>query len=204
MKKYNHFAKSQRYNHFRSNRLVSTAVLFLCLFTAVAGAAAQDKTPSNDPIHSDLKRFYAGMKFIVLSSAERMPEKHYKYHPTKTVRSFGQIVGHIADSQFEMCSIALGEKYVARNVEKSKSSKADLIASLKEGFAFCDRAYDGITEESAVKIVNFMGADTTQFGVLSANLTHTGLHYGNLITYMRMKNVVPPTSDPGFFDTPEK
>lgn len=184
--------------------MILPAVLFVCFSASAAVVGAQDSSVKANPIHSDMNRFYAGMKHIVFLAAEKVPEKSYSFKATKEVRSFGEIVGHIADSQFEMCSIALGEKYVARNIEKTKTSKADLITALKEGFAFCDRAYDGITEESASQLVNFMGAETTRIGVLSANLTHSGLHYGNLVTYMRMKKIVPPTSEPGFFDRPRK
>jgi hypothetical protein len=98
-----------------------------------------------------------------------------------------------------MCAIVLGEKRPPLEIEKTKTSKADLIAALKESFAYCDKAYDSMTDRSASKTVKFMGSDNTRFGVLTANLIHSGLHYGNLVTYMRLKNIVPPTSEPGFF-----
>ena len=90
----------------------------------------------------------------------------------------------------------LGEKNPAPGIEKSKTSKADLIAALKNAFAYCDKAYEGMTDASAPEMVKHMGNDMPKLGVLTANNLHTVEHYGNIVTYLRMKNIVPPTSDP--------
>ncbi len=102
------------------------------------------------------------------------------------------------------CSVVLGEKNPAPKVEKTKTSKADLIAALKESFAYCDRAYDGMTDATAPQMVKMMGRDMPKLGVLNVNNTHTTEHYGNLVTYLRMNNVVPPTSDPDFMQQMKK
>jgi uncharacterized damage-inducible protein DinB len=138
------------------------------------------------------------VKAILLRSAEKMPEENYNFKPTDAVRSFGQIVGHVADSQYTFCSRVLGEKRPGLKIEETKTSKADLTAALKDAFAYCDKAYDGMTDASATEMMKFMGRDTPKLGALTTNSLHTVEHYGNLVTYMRMKNVVPPTSDPDF------
>lgn len=141
---------------------------------------------------------HAMEKKILLRTAEKMPEENYNFKPTEAARSFGQIVGHIADSQYLFCSIVLGEKNPAPGIEQTKTSKADLIAALKDAFAYCDKSYDGMTDASAVEIVKFMGGEQPKLGVLTTNHVHTMFHYGNLVTYMRIKNIVPPTSDQEF------
>ena len=141
---------------------------------------------------------------ILLRSAEKVPEENYSFKPTEAVRSFGQILGHVADAQYSFCSSVLGEKNPGLKIEESKTSKADLIAALKAAFAYCDKAYDGMTDAAAVQIVKFGGADSPKLGVLNVNSLHTVEHYGNLVTYMRLKNIVPPTSEPGFQATPKK
>jgi uncharacterized damage-inducible protein DinB len=141
---------------------------------------------------------YGGVKRILLRSAEKMPEENYSFTPADAVRSFGQVLGHVADSQYAFCSVALGVKNPAPKIEQTRTSKADLIAALKDAFAYCDKAYDGMTDSSATQMVKFMGGDTPKLGALSVNNVHTVEHYGNLVTYMRMKNIVPPTSDPEF------
>jgi hypothetical protein len=91
-----------------------------------------------------------------------------------------------------------GEKNPAPKIEQTKTAKADLIAALKDAFAYCDKAYDSLTDASAIQMVKSMGGDTPKLGVLTTNNLHTIEHYGNLVTYMRMKNIVPPTSDREF------
>lgn len=135
---------------------------------------------------------------ILIRSAELMPEENYGFKPAESVRTFGQIVGHVADAQYNFCAVAIGEKRSAPKVENAKTSKADLIAALKEAFAYCDKAYTGMTDASAAQTVKLMGSVMPKLGVLNVNQAHTMEHYGNLVTYMRMKNVIPPTSDSAF------
>jgi len=145
---------------------------------------------------------YGAVKNILLRSAEKMPEENYSFKPTDAVRSYGQIIGHVADAQYMFCSVELGEKNPDLKIEQTKTSKADLIAALKGAFAYCDKAYDGLTDASAPQMVKLFGGDTPKLGVLTANNMHDLEHYGNLITYMRLKNIVPPTSEPGFMPVP--
>jgi uncharacterized damage-inducible protein DinB len=139
------------------------------------------------------------VQHVLLASAEKMPEESYAFKPAETVRSFGQIVGHLADSQYYFCSTALSETNPAPHIEKTKTSKADLISALKDAFAYCDKAYAGMTDSKATETVKlFQNEATPRLGVLTINQMHNLEHYGNLVTYMRIKNIVPPTSEPGF------
>jgi uncharacterized damage-inducible protein DinB len=167
--------------------------LLICLLAPAAVALAED-----NPLNAHNRVLYRGLKAILLRSAEKVPDENYNFKPTDTVRSYGQIVGHVADAQYLFCSIVLGEKNPTQKIEETKTSKADLIAALKDVFAYCDKAYDGMTDASATQMVKAFGEDTPKLGVLTINNTHTAEHYGNLVTYMRLKNIVPPTSDPAF------
>ena len=167
-------------------------MLLICLL-AVPVALAQE-----NPLSTAHRSTYGGLKKLILRSAELMPEEAYGFKPVEAVRTFGQIIGHIADAQYTFCSIALTEKNPAPKIEKNKSSKADLIASLKESFIYCDKSYDGMTDQAATELVRMMGGDTPKFNVLTVNIAHSTEHYGNLVTYLRMKDIVPPTSDPAF------
>ena len=132
---------------------------------------------------------------MLLKSAEKMPEENYSFKPVETVRSYGQIVGHVADAQYAFCSIALGEKNPALDIEHTKTSRADLIAALNTAFAYCDKAYDGMTDATAVQTVKLFGNDAPRLSALTVNNMHDLEHYGNLVTYMRLKNIVPPSSE---------
>jgi uncharacterized damage-inducible protein DinB len=124
-----------------------------------------------------------------------MPDENYGFRPTDSV-TYGQIVGHVADSQYLFCSTATGKKNPAPDIEKTKTTKTDLIAALKEAFAYCDETYDRLTDATAAQPIKLFGSDAPRLGALEVNLMHDFDHYGNLATYLRLKGIVPPTSAP--------
>lgn len=168
--------------------------IMLLGFVAVP-AIGQEKPSSDNPFSTINKHSYERTKGILLRSAEKMPEENYSFKPVDSVRSYGQIVGHLADAQYLFCSTASGEKNPDLKIEKTKTSKADLIAALKDGFAYCDKVYDAMTDAAAMQMANFFGNNIPKFGVLNINIGHNMEHYGNLVTYMRIKGIVPPTSE---------
>ena len=190
--------------------LLATAAVALCQEPPKAAAPlsqdkpAADASPQANPFSAFNKHVYGGVKNILLRSAEKVPEENYNFKPTDAVRSFGQIVGHVADAQYLFCSKVLGEANPAPKIEQTNTSKADLVAALKDAFAYCDKAYDGMTDKSASQMVQLFGGDTPKLGALTVNNMHTLEHYGNLVTYMRLKNIVPPSSEPGFLPQPKK
>jgi len=186
-----------------------TLTLLICLLASAAVALAQDKPAAvapaqNNPFSAFNKEAYGYLKDVLLRSAEKMPAENYNFKPTDAVRSFGQVLGHVADAQYYFCSTALGEKDPDPKIEQTKTSKADLIAALKGAFAYCDKAYDGMTDASATQTVKVMGGDKPKPVVLTINNMHTVEHYGNLVTYMRLKNIIPPTSEPRSQPQPKK
>jgi len=174
--------------------------LLLCLLASAAVALAQDKPaaaaqPQDNPYSGFNKVAYAHIKDLLLRSAEKMPEENYKFKPTEAVRSYGQIIGHVADAQYTFCSKVLGEQNPNLKIEETKTTKADLIAALKDAFAYCDKAYDGMTDASGTQTAKLFGGDTPKLDILTVNLIHNMEHYGNLVTYMRLKDIVPPSSE---------
>ncbi len=188
--------------------------LLICILAPAAAAFAQETPPAppraaftlpkENPLTAWNRYMYGQLGNIVLRSAEKMPEENYGFKPTDAVRSYGQILGHVADAQYIFCSIALGEKNPAPKIEQSKTSKADLTAALKDAFAYCDKAYNGMTDASGAQPVKLFGTDSPRLGVLIVNTAHTMEHYGNLVTYMRLKNIVPPSSEPGSMAPPKQ
>jgi len=140
------------------------------------------------------KAIYTNAKNNVLKAAEAVPESDYSFKPTEKVRSFGQLVAHVADGQYEFCSAALGDTSDHPSVEKAKTTKAEIVEALKTAFAYCDKAYDGLTDAHAAEEVKFFNRPMAKINVLSFNTAHTDEHYGNIVTYMRLKNLVPPSS----------
>ncbi|MGO9257688.1 MAG: DinB family protein [Bryobacteraceae bacterium] len=162
------------------------------MFTAVG--SAQD-TPAN-PLVTVSKNIYAIAKTDILGSVDKIPDDLWSFQPTKDVRTVGQLFAHIADAQYEFCGVAAEGKSVAKNIEKTFTTKAEIVPALKEAFAYCDAAYAKMTDTTAAELEGFGGMRITKLGAMDFNTAHTMEHYGNLVTYMRIKGIVPPSSTP--------
>jgi uncharacterized damage-inducible protein DinB len=130
-------------------------------------------------------------------AAEQMPDANYGYRPVASVRTFGEIIGHVAGAQRMFCAAALGEQLPSEDaVEKSARTKAALIDALKESTTYCERAYALSDAAAAGPATAMFGQQQSRFAVLASNATHNAEHYGNVVTYMRMQGMVPPSSQP--------
>jgi hypothetical protein len=109
-------------------------------------APAQAQPAPINPISSSQNKMYAMLSGVVVAAAQKMPEENYSFKPTPEVRSFGQLVGHLADSQYFFCSSVEGENKTGGGVEKSKTGKAELVAALKEAVAYCSKTYARMTD----------------------------------------------------------
>jgi len=166
----------------------------LAAFPATA-LAQESASPLANPITASERGFYAIVSGEVIAAAEKMPEENYSFKPTPEVRSFGQLVGHVADGQYEFCPMAAGDSLSPKDIEKTKTSKADLVAALKEAVAYCKKSYAGMTDAQGSQMVKMMNFNLARLTVLSINTAHTDEHYGNMVTYLRMKGIVPPSSE---------
>ena len=152
--------------------------------------------PPANPISASEAGIYRLIVGNVVAAAEQMPEENYSFKPTPDVRTFGQLVGHEADANYMFCSMVSGEKNPnsSPGVEKGKSSKADLVAALKDAVATCTKAYGAMTDTQGAAMTKFRNFDVAKLSLLSINTAHTDEHYGNMVTYMRLKGLVPPSS----------
>jgi uncharacterized damage-inducible protein DinB len=164
------------------------------LFLLSAALYAQPQ-PAN-PLMATSKAIYGISKNDVMGSVDKVPEELWSFQPTKDVRTMGQLFAHIADAQYEFCGVATQGKPVSKDIEKTAKTKAEIVAALKEAFAFCDAAYADLTDAKAAELVTFFGMRITRLGAMDFNSAHNMEHYGNLVTYMRLKGIVPPSSTP--------
>ena len=164
------------------------------LGAATLGGLGLQLNAASDPVSEGSRKMYASVKSNVLKSAEEMPESDFGFKPVETVRTFGQVVAHIADGQYEFCSALTPTKEKMPDVEKTKTTKAEIVEALKTSFSYCDKAYDSMTDAQAMQTVSFFGKTFAKISVLDYNIAHTDEHYGNLVTYLRMKGLVPPSS----------
>jgi uncharacterized damage-inducible protein DinB len=179
---------------------VKTGVLAaaIVVFGTIGSGALQAQTAN--PLSAGAKKTYDIIKGNVTKAAAKMPEEHYAFKPTPEVRSFGQLVAHIADANYGFCATVLGEKPPEGGfggaIEKSgKATKADLEKALAASFAYCDKAHAGMTDAAGAAMVKSFFGEMAKLSVLEFNTHHDFEHYGNMVTYMRMKNLVPPSSE---------
>ena len=168
---------------------------YLCAMFVCCGLLGA-QTAADNPQLASTKGFYDQIKGNILKSLDKMPEDKYGFAPTEGVRTYGQLLAHVADGQYILCGIAKEGKMQPKGVEKSAKTKAEITAALNEAFAYCDSVYAGLTDASSAATVSWFGQQRTKLSVLAFNTAHTFEHYGNLVTYMRMNGVVPPSSEP--------
>lgn len=170
----------------------------LILSTAALPALAQANAPAPDfssPVTVARAQWKQTADYIV-QAANDVPEATYAFRPTPEVRTFGELIGHVAGSQYAFCASALGEKQPAEDaVEKSAKTKAALIDALRKSNEYCAGAY-AQTDKVGGTGADFFGEKRTRLFVLVANAMHDNEHYGNIVTYMRMNKMVPPSSKP--------
>ena len=135
----------------------------------------------------------------LVEAAEAMPPADYAFKPTPQVRSFAELLGHVAMANYFFCSMAKGEASPSKvNIERTISDKEGLTKALGDSLTYCDGVYKETTDANANQLVKIAGpggaTQSTRALVLMFNTTHNNEHYGNVILYLRLKNIVPPST----------
>jgi hypothetical protein len=148
---------------------------------------------ADNPLSTELKQNYEQQKNALLAEADRMAAADYSFKAMPDVGTFGSRVAHVADAQMMICSAVKGE--MRKPETAGKTSKADLVAALKASFDYCDGAYDSLTDAAATQTVKVFGQPQTKLSALWGNLAHDSEMYGYMAVYLRLKGLVPPSSD---------
>lgn len=155
---------------------------------------------AQNPVSRSIKGQWETAKGNVVASAEQMPEADYAFKPVDTVRSFGAILAHVAGANYVFCAPALGQKspFAEDHFEKNAKTKAEIVKGLRDSIVYCDKAYDALTDQTAGEMVPvaFGTGQNPRANGLMGNTGHLQEHYGNLVTYFRVKGMVPPSSRP--------
>ena len=139
---------------------------------------------------------WTGAKRNIVESADQMPESDYGFKPIDTVRTFGQVLAHVADSNYFYCARSKGEAPPVPDgtLEKTATTKAAIVKALGESVAYCDAVYGSLTAASAAETVKAGNNQILRVQPLFSNASHNVEHYGNLVTYFRLKKMVPPST----------
>jgi uncharacterized damage-inducible protein DinB len=177
-------------------------ILLLPLLTALGfgQSAAPDQA---NPLSTWLRSAYTGNRNNIVRTAEKMPEENYGMRPgaQPEVRTFGQQVTHVATYNFLWCSQAKGEKNPNPGNLDKLTSKAEIMKVLNDAFTYCDSAYSALTDASGAEVIDITQENGRQtrnlrMGLLTLNYGHNNEIYGSMVVYLRMKNIVPPASEP--------
>jgi uncharacterized damage-inducible protein DinB len=170
------------------------AIVSLIAGCCVEPATAQDNKPEPDPLVVSMQMGAQHIRAMFTQAVPKMSEEDFAFKPTPEVRSFGQLLAHVADSNYLFCSGALGEKQPVTGVEKTKTTRADITKALEESFVYCARAFAADDPANAKRGVTFHGQPHTAGALLNFRNYHSLLHWGNAITYMRLRGKIPPTA----------
>jgi len=163
-----------------------TATLTATLFATVLAA-------QNNPFSNDARQQYSLIKGSLLKAAEKMPAENYSFRTVPEVRTFGEMIAHVADAGLMMCGVVKGEKVTAN--ARGKTSKADLVAALKASFDYCDPVYASMTDAAGAAQVKWFVFDMSKLGLLNWNISHDNEMYGIIGAFLRIKGLVPPSSE---------
>jgi uncharacterized damage-inducible protein DinB len=177
-------------------------LLIIIVIAMLTPAAAVAQSPDPRFFTSGVERQFKDIQALILKTAEKVNEDLYSFKPTPEVRSLGGVLGHVADGNNLLCRIAAGEDLEklmkdpsSIQVHEKKTSKAEIIAALNESRAFCESVFAKLTDAAAQENVSWFTGKTPKAMMLTFVTSHSWEHYGNLVTYMRLKGIVPPSSE---------
>ena len=159
-------------------------------------ALAQGPPPAG--LADGLRQQYQQLKTILTQAAEKMPDADYMSKPSTMpeVRGYAQLFGHVANAQFGQCAAARGVPNPNQGVNlEEKTTKADVVKALADSFAFCDPAFQTLTDQSALEMVMQGQRQVARGSILVGLLSHSNEMYGTAGVYLRAKNIVPPSTE---------
>ena len=151
-----------------------------------------------NPVTAALRDNWNGAKRNITESADLMPEANYSFKPVDAVRTFGQILAHLAGANYVICSAAKGEKspHAEDAFEKTATTRAQIIKAVADSHAYCDGVFNSADDKKLGETIEmpFEMGKGARAKALVMNIGHVNEHYGNLVTYFRLKGIVPPSS----------
>ena len=175
-----------------NTRIAGLAAFVVSL--TITPAAGQAPAGEADGVITAARNASGYVERMHTMAAAQMSDDDFAFKPTPDVRSFGELIGHVADSNFQFCAVAKGEAPPVRGIEKTVMKRSELQKVLAESFAYCSGVYAELNPENARIHRQFMGKTMEALPILIYRTHHLTLHYGNVITYMRLRGRIPPST----------
>ena len=173
-------------------------MLVTLLIAGVSATLSAQAPAGGSPVSDAIREGWNGAKQNITASAKVMPEAKFAFKPVDSVRTFGQILAHLAGANYVFCAAAKGERspFTEDAFEKTAMTGAAIVKAVEASIAYCDAAYTALTDRAAGEMAAapFGSGKTSRAAVLMNNTGHNQEHYGNLVTYLRINGIVPPSS----------
>ncbi len=144
---------------------------------------------------SEVQKAYATVKENILKAADKTPAEDYSYKPTPDIRTFARVVNHVTEAQLRICGSTNKSDAAGQKAPPETADKATIVEALKASFAECDKAYAGLTEANMTEVITAGPFTRSRLGMLWGNVSHDNEQYATLALYMRLKGLVPPSSE---------
>jgi uncharacterized damage-inducible protein DinB len=177
---------------------ITVALFALAVPLSSAQTPPQARPPQTFALY--LQGQYATLKRNLTGSVDKMPAEHFSFKPVPEVMSYAELLTHIVETQYGYCSTVKGVAFPGASMNFKVTDKAAVGQLVKDSFAYCDESFAAVTNENALEMFT-RGTAPNQRQLARVNqltqlIVHGNEHYGNLVTYMRMKGIVPPSSTP--------
>jgi hypothetical protein len=164
-------------------------------YLVLAFACAVPAFGQGTGITSEPKTQYDHLKANILKAADKMPAEDYSYKPTPDVRSFARVLNHVTEAQFLVCGGVNHSDAASKKAPPETADKATVVEALKASFAECDKAYASLTEANMAEMINAGPFTRSRLGMMWGTVSHDNEQYATLALYMRLKGLVPPSSE---------
>jgi hypothetical protein len=183
------------------------AMMILCTVAGFAGLmstnvatgqspAGTQATSTANPLASEVQTSYARVKGNVIKAAEKMPPDDYSFKPTPDIRTFARVVNHVTEAQFHSCgAMNQAASNDAMKPPAETADKAAIVDALKASFAECDKAYAALTDANMTEMLQAGPVKRSRIGLSWGTVSHDNEQYATLALYMRLKGLVPPSSE---------
>jgi uncharacterized damage-inducible protein DinB len=176
---------------------MKTLSFAMMMALGMAVSSAQSPPAADNSYTASVRSRWNAIKRNISQSAAAMPDAEFAFKPTPEVRSFGELLGHLANEHYVFCSDIKGEKNPHEAVDfEKKKTKAEFVNDINDSIAYCDAAYAAMKDDPKTTTPFAANRRDTPFSSMLLNVTHDSEHYGNLVTYLRLKGIVPPSSQP--------
>ncbi len=172
----------------RSLRLVGVIVITIP-FACSSAVHAQDA----NPISTNLRASWSNIRDLLTKMADEMPTENYRFKPTPEIQDFGQRMGHAIITNMRACAALKGDTKTI--TLSAMPSKDEIVSAMKQANDECDSLMDSLTDADVLRFVSARGGQRLELGVIEGMIEHSQENNGYLDVYLRIKGIVPPSSD---------